>query len=142
MAHRPSLQEGEQYPMPDAPKVLERNLRSGNNWRARNLLGSLAVFLGLISLALPLVAYIGLEEPGVPFDHPARVAYYQQIVLGFVLGVVFGLVALLLGRRSPARLFKIPSIVLGAGGLVISLLLLLVLVGLCGPTVLWGLCRP
>jgi len=93
-------------------------------------------------MALPLVAFFGLEEPGGPFDAPVRVAYYRQIVLAFVLGVVLGLSTLLLGRRSPTQLIKIPSTVLGAGGLVISLLLLLVLVGLCGPTVLWGLCKP
>lgn len=104
--------------------------------------GPLAVVLGLISLALPLVAFFGLKEPGGPFDDPVRVAYYRQIVLASVLGVVLGLAALRLGRRSPPQLLKIPSIVLGAGGLVISLLLLLTLVGLCGPTVLWGLCRP
>lgn len=129
--------------MPHALKELEGNPRSDNNLRARSLLGLLAVVLGLVSLALPLVAFVGLEEPlGVPFDHPVRVAYYRQTVLAFVLGAVFGLAALLLGRKSPTQLLKIPSIVLGAGGLVISLLLLLVLVGLCGPTVLWGLCKP
>lgn len=128
--------------MPHAPKELEGNPRSGNSSRARSSLSLLAVILGLVSLALPLVTFFGLDEPGGPFDAPVRVAYYRQVVLAFVLGAVFGLAALLLGRKSPTQLLKIPSIVLGAGGLVISLLLLLVLVGLCGPTVLWGLCRP
>ena len=128
--------------MPHVPKGPEGNLRSGSNLRSRSLLGSVAVILGLISLALPLVAFFGLEEPGGPFDAPVRVAYYRQIVLAFVVGVAYGLAALLLGRRSLTRLLKISSMVLGTGGLVISLLLLLVLVGLCGPTVLWGLCKP
>ena len=128
--------------MPHAPKGLERNLRSDNSSRARSSLGLLAVVLGLVSLALPLVVFFGLEEPGGPFDAPVRVAYYRQIVLAFVLGVVLGLATLLLGRKSLALRLKIPSIVLGTGGLVISLILLLTLVGLCGPTVLWGLCNP
>ena len=128
--------------MPHALKGLEGNPRSDNSSRARSSLGLLDVLLGLVSLALPLVAFFGLEEPGGPFDATVRVAYYRQIVLAFVLGVVLGLAALLLGRKSLALRLKIPSIVLGAGGLVISLLLLLVLVGLCGPTVLWGLCKP
>ncbi len=125
-----------------APKGFEGNPRLNNSSRDRRSLGLLAVVLGLVSMALPLVAFFGLEEPGGPFDAPVRVAYYRQIVLAFVLGVVLGLSTLLLGRRSPTQLIKIPSTVLGAGGLVISLLLLLVLVGLCGPTVLWGLCKP
>ena len=111
--------------------------------RSPSLIGLVAVVLGVASLALPLVAFVAVEEPlGVPFDDPGRVAYYRQTVLALVLGVALGLAALLLGRRSLAKLIKIPSIVLGTGGLVISLLLLLVLVGLCGPIVLWGLCKP
>ncbi len=106
------------------------------------MLGPLSVVLGLVSLALPLVVFFGLEEPGGPFDAPVRVAYYRQVVLAFVIGAVLGLGALITGRKSPRWLLKMPSIVLGTGGLVISLLLLLTLVGLCGPTVLWGLCKP
>ena len=120
-------------------KELEGNRRSDNSSIVRRSLGLLAIGLGLVSLALPLVAFFGLEEPGAPFDAPVRVAYYWQIVLAFGLGVVFGLAALRMGRRSATRLLSISIIVLGAGGLVISLLLLLALVGLCGPTVLWGL---
>ncbi|MBI2852266.1 MAG: hypothetical protein HYX84_04090 [Chloroflexi bacterium] len=105
--------------------------------------GSLALLLGLASIALPLVPFFGLKEPvGVPFDHPTRVAYYQQTVLAFALGAVLGLVALLLGRRTAALPLKLPGIVLGGGGLVISSLLLMGLVGLCGFTVLRGFCAP
>ena len=111
--------------------------------RSLSLIGFVAVVLGLASLALPLVAFVAVEEPlGLPFYDPVRVAYYRQTVLALVLGVALGLAALLLGRKSLAKLIKIPSIVSGTGGLAISLLLLLVLIGLCGPTVLWGLCKP
>ena len=72
------------------------------------MLGLLSVVLGLINLALPLVVFFGLEEPGGPFDAPVRVAYYRQVVLAFVIGVVLGLGALIMGRKSPIRLLKIP----------------------------------
>ncbi|MDO8484754.1 MAG: hypothetical protein Q7S35_07385, partial [Candidatus Limnocylindrales bacterium] len=92
---------------------------------------------------LPLLAFIGVEEPlGVPFDHPSRVAYYRQTVLASVLGVVSGSAAILLGRGSTAPPFKLVVIGLGVAGTGVSSLLLLTLVGLCGPAVLWGSCNP
>lgn len=103
----------------------------------------LAVGLGIASLALPILAFIGVEEPlGVPFDHPSRIAYYQQTVLASVLGVVSGIAAILLGKRSPPPFLKPAIIGLGVGGAGVSLLLLLTLTGLCGPAVLWGSCNP
>ena len=111
--------------------------------RSRRSLGILAVILGLASLVLPLVAFGVLQEPlGVPFDHPAKVSYYRQIVLAFTLGVVLGIAALIIGRKSTVQLLKLTSIGLGAGGGIVSLFLLLIVVMICGPTVLWGSCNP
>lgn len=121
----------------------DNSIEPDDNLRPRSLRGLEAVALGLVSLVLPLVTFFGFEEPlAVPFDHPARIAYYRQTVLAFVLEVVLGLAALLSGGRSSERLLRLTGIGLGGGGLVVGVLLLLTLVGLCGSTVLWGLCKP
>jgi hypothetical protein len=106
----------------------------------RSLVGPLAVILGLVCLSLPVLAF--LEPVGVPFDHPVRVAYYLGTVAAFIVGSLLGLAALILGMKSATLLFKLPSIMLGAGGIIVNLLLLQILIGLCGPTVLWGSCNP
>lgn len=106
-------------------------------------LSVLAAGLGIASLALPILAFFGAEEPlGVPFDHPSRIAYYRQTVLASFLGIVSGLAAVLLGRGSTVTFLKLVVIGLGVAGAGVSLLLLLTLTGLCGPTVLWGSCDP
>jgi len=101
------------------------------------------VLLGLLSLIIPFLPFFAFSEPvDITFDHPARVSYYLQTVLLLGLGLTLGISALVWGRMMAPRWIKYLSWALGALGIAASTLLLFTLIGICGPTVLWGYCQP
>ena len=101
------------------------------------------MLLGLLSVIIPFLPLFAFSEPvGITFDHPARVSYYLQTVLLLGLGLALGISALVWGRMMAPPWIRYLSWVLGALGIAASMLFLLTLIGLCGPTVLWGYCQP
>jgi hypothetical protein len=95
------------------------------------------VLLGLLSLIIPFLPFFAFSEPvGITFDHPARVSYYLQTVLLLGLGLTLGISALVWGRMMTPPWIKYLSWALGALGIAASTLLLVTIIGLCGPTVL------
>lgn len=101
------------------------------------------VLLGLLSVIIPFLPLFAFSEPvGITFDHPARVSYYLQTVLLLGLGLALGISALVWGRMMAPPWIRYLSWALGALGIAASMLFLLTLIGLCGPTVLWGYCQP
>lgn len=108
------------------------------HWR-----GTWVALLALLSVCAPFLALFGPTEPvGVAFDHPARIGYYRQIVLSLGVGIVLGISVLVLRRRTAPAWIRYLSVTLGLAGIAVGMLALLTLVGLCGPTVLWGYCQP
>lgn len=95
--------------------------------------------LGLVAFAL----FFTITEPlVVPFDAPERISYYRQATMLLVSAVVLAIAGLVTGRVAlPSRL-AYASLALGGIGIAAGGFLLLVLVGICGPTVLWGYCSP
>ncbi len=90
-------------------------------WQRGGMLG-----LAVLSLVVPLVAIV----------------LHRQTVSTLVLGMACA-VGAFVGIRwlTPAWVRRL-SIVLATLGLLISAYLLWVQIGLCGPSVLWGACRP
>jgi hypothetical protein len=76
-----------------------------------------------------------LNEPTASdFDSPKRVEYYRELTAAFWAGIA-------LGRKGRSLRLGYAAIALGSLGLAIGGFLLLT-VGLCGPWVLGGHCRP
>lgn len=101
------------------------------------------VLLALLSLGAPFLMLFGLAEPiGIAFDHPTKVSYYLQSTLLLGLGIALGAGVLVWGKVTAPVWLRYLSVALGIAGIVIGTLLLLIFIGLCGPTVLWGYCQP
>jgi hypothetical protein len=113
-------------------------IRSIGRW-----VGSAGIVAGLLAIAIPIAALRMLNEPTASgFDSPERVAYYRQLTAAFWAGIALGLAGIAMGwRLRPSRL-GYAAIVLGSLGIAIGGFLLLTTVGLCGPWVLGGHCRP
>ncbi len=101
------------------------------------------MLLGLLSLIIPFLPLFAFSEPvGITFDHPARVSYYLQTVLLLGFGIALGISALVWGRMMTPPWIRYLSGAFGVIGIAASTLFLVTLIGLCGPTVLWGYCQP
>jgi hypothetical protein len=98
--------------------------------------------LGVVSLLAAVWTVFGRMEPSGSFDHPARISYYQQTVLLLVVGIAGGTIPLLFGRRIAPAWLRRTSLALAVLGMGIAGGFLLILIGGCGVTVLWGFCHP
>lgn len=100
------------------------------------------VLLALLSVSTPFLVLFGLTEPvGIGFEHPARISYYLQSVLLVGLGIALGIGVLVWGKTTTPAWLRYLSVTLGITGIVIGAFFLLTLIGLCGPSVLWGYCQ-
>ncbi|MDO8749672.1 MAG: hypothetical protein Q7K03_00790 [Dehalococcoidia bacterium] len=105
-------------------------------------LAALALGLAVLGLVACALFFTITEPVGVPFDAPERISYYRQAAMLLVSAVGLAISGLVTGRAAlPSRL-AYAALALGVVGIAAGGLLLLALVGLCGPTVLWGYCNP
>lgn len=87
-----------------------------------------------------------VEPLGIPFDAPEKVEYYRWTTALILLAGPSGASAIVLGlqakRRALAALWVgVGALLAGGGGLEGAGFFLLTLIGLCGPSVLWGNCQ-
>lgn len=113
----------------------------GERLRKRRL-AALALGLAVLALVACALFFTTTEPLGVPFRAQERISYYRQAAMLLVSAVVLAIASLVTGRTAlPLRLAYV-TLALGGIGVAASGFLLLTLVGICGPTVLWGYCNP
>ncbi len=103
--------------------------------------GAVALALSVIALLLALVAIFVPTEPlNVGFDHPDRMAFYRTFSLLLAAGLVIAGVAIVTARSVHGRNLRMSVTLLGATAFMANALLLMVVVGACGPGVFRGIC--
>jgi hypothetical protein len=116
---------------------------------------TVGLFFAIISVGLTAWAVFGRVEPlGIPFDAPEKVKYYRWTIALILLAGASAASAVVLGMQAKQRalnarwvgvgvsLVGVGVSLVGGGGLAVAGFFLLILIGLCGPAVLWGHCQP
>lgn len=106
----------------------------------------LALGLAVAGVAADAWALLGLptgSNPGATpnAEYAPFVRYYRALSLLLGLGLLLGLAAVVVARRLRPRWLRIAVTLVGLGGGLGGGILLLTIVGLCGPRVLWGHCE-